>query len=76
MKLKRPLNSTHLYVSENFEMVTAESRLNELFGSVESELVYTSPSVNENFEVTNAMDNLNNLNSQIEASVRYTASLN
>jgi hypothetical protein len=62
-------------LSENFEMVTAESGLNDLFGSVESEAVYTSPSVNEDFEVANAIENLDNLTSQIEASVRFTASV-
>jgi hypothetical protein len=63
-------------LSENFETVTAESRLEDLLGSLVSAAKYTSPSVNENFEVADALQNLDNLNSQIEESVRYTASVN
>ena len=63
-------------LSENFETATAESRLEDLFGSLVSAAKYTSPAVNENFEVADALQNLDNLNSQIEESVRYTASIN
>jgi hypothetical protein len=63
-------------LSENFETAIAESRLEDLFGSLVSVAKYTSPSLNENFEVADAMQNLDNLNSQIEESVRYTASIN
>ena len=63
-------------LSENFETVIAESRLEDIFGSLVSAAKYTSPSVNENFEVADALQNLDNLNSQIEESVRYTASIN
>ena len=62
-------------LSENFETVTAESRLEDLFGSMVSIAKYSSPSINENFEVADALQNLDNLNSQIEESVRYTASI-
>ena len=63
-------------LSENFETVTAECRLEDLFGSLASVVKYTSPSINENFEVVDALQNLDNLNSQIEDSVRFTASIN
>jgi hypothetical protein len=63
-------------LSENFETATAESRLEELFGSITSIARYTSPSADENFEVVDALQNLDNLNSQIEESVRFTASIN
>jgi len=63
-------------LSENFETVVAESRLEDIFGSLVSVAKYTSPSVNENFEVVDAMQKLDKLNSQIEESVRYTASIN
>jgi hypothetical protein len=63
-------------LSENFEMVTAESRLEDLVGSMVAVAKYTSPSVDENFEMADALQNLDSLNSQIEESVRYTASIN
>jgi hypothetical protein len=63
-------------LSENFETATAESRLEDLFGSMASLVKYTSPAVNENFEIADALQNLDNLNSQIEESVRFTASIN
>ena len=63
-------------LSENFETAIAESRLEDIFGSLVSAAKYTSPAVNENFEVADALQNLDNLNSQIEESVRYTASIN
>jgi hypothetical protein len=63
-------------LSESFETVTAESRLEDLFGSMAGLVKYSSPSVNENFEVADALQNLDNLNLQIEESVRFTASIN
>lgn len=63
-------------LSENFETAIAESRLEDLIGSLVSVAKYTTPSINENFEVADAMQSLDNLNSQIEESVRYTASIN
>jgi hypothetical protein len=63
-------------LSENFETATAESRLEDIFGTLASTAKYTSPSANENFETAEALQNLDNLNSQIEESVRFTASVN
>lgn len=63
-------------LSENFETAIAESRLDDLFGTLASEAVYVSPSAHESFEVADAIQNLDNLNSQIEESVRYTALVN
>jgi hypothetical protein len=63
-------------LSENFETVIAESRLEDIFGSLASAVKYASPSEIENFDVADALQNLDSLNSQIEKSVRYTASIN
>jgi uncharacterized protein YchJ len=63
-------------LSENFETAVAESRLEDLFGSLAGEAKYISPSVHEDFEAVDAMQNLVNLNTNLEASIRYTASVN
>jgi hypothetical protein len=75
-EIERAVEFTAPVLSENFETVTTESRLEDIFGSLVSAVKYTSPSVNENLEVADAIQNLDNLNSQIEESVRYTASIN
>jgi hypothetical protein len=75
-EIERAIEFTAPVLSENFETVTAESRLEDLFSSVEQDAVYSSPSVNENLEVADAIQNLDNLNLQIEESVRYIASIN
>ena len=75
-EIEKAVEFTAPVLLENFETVTAESRLEDLFGSAADIARYTSPSVDEDFEVADALQNLDNLNSQIEESLRYTASLN
>jgi len=60
--------------SEEFEAFMAESKLDDLFGSVAEVAAYVSSAVNEDFEVSVAMENMDQLNAQIEQSVKYTAS--
>ena len=60
--------------SEEFEAFVAESKLDDLFGSVAGVAAYVSPAVNEDFEVSVALDNLDQLSAQIEQSVKFTAS--
>jgi len=75
-EIEKAVEFTAPVLSENFETAIAESRLEDLIGSLVSVAKYTTPSINENFEVADAMQSLDNLNSQIEESVRYTASIN
>jgi hypothetical protein len=63
-------------LSENFETVNAEARLEDLAGSLVAVASYSAPSVDEDLEVADALQELDKLNAQIEESVRYSASIN
>ena len=73
-EIKEAVEFTAPVLSESFEVMVAESQLEDLFRSVEQDAVYSSPAVDDNFETTNAFENLDNLNAEIEQAVRYIAS--
>jgi hypothetical protein len=75
-EIEKAVEFTAPVLSENFETATAESRLEDIFGSMTTLVKYTSPVENENIEVADALQSLDNLSTQLEESVRFTASVN
>jgi hypothetical protein len=73
-EIEKAVEFTAPVLSENFEVMAAESQLEDMFVSVENEVAYSSPSVVDNFETTQAIQQLDNLNCEIEQAVKYTAS--
>jgi hypothetical protein len=73
-EIEKAVEFTAPALSENFEVMAAESRLEDLFSSVEQDAAYSAPVEDENFEIATAIENLDNLNSEIEQAVRYTPS--
>jgi hypothetical protein len=73
-ELEKAVEFTAPVLTENFEVMVAESRLEDLFSSVEKDAIYNAPVADDNFETATAIESLDNLNSEIEQAVRYTPS--
>jgi hypothetical protein len=73
-EIEKAVEFTAPVLSESFEVMAAESSLEEMFVSVEQDAAYSSPAVGDNLETATAIENLDNLNSEIEKTIRYTAS--
>lgn len=73
-EIEKAVEFTAPVLSESFEVMAAETRLEELFGSVARDAAYSSPIADDNFETITAIENLDILSAEIEQDVKYTAS--
>ena len=73
-EIEKAVEFTAPVVSESFEVMAAESRLEELSVSLSQDAAYYSPVENDNFETVTAIESLDNLSAEIEQEIRYTAS--
>ncbi len=74
IEIENAVEFTAPVVSESFEVMAAESRLEELSGSFAQDAAYFSPVLQDNFETVTAIESQDNFIAEMEREIRYTVS--